>query len=241
MRGWINLDRNWTELTSNEKKKYGVNFQKYTKDTKTYVRRKPQKRNIWKGISKALFKAWIIQIGIMLFLSHNLFSGKQIRPVHSTLGNPRGIRLSPILTDEEKKEMVKMVEIKRENIVYAEEEQKEDFNEEEMKFLISNTFGEYGDEMLICMQTENGTFDPKRQFNWNRNGTWDAGLMRVNSVHCEGRLKHLNFSSLEECREWLEDPVNNVNTAKSIFDDRVNGFSAWYGKSCVQFHNIRTK
>lgn len=106
---------------------------------------------------------------------------------------------------------------------------------------IEDVFGEWADEMLICMQSENGTLHPQRASNTNRNGTIDMGLMRVNSVHCFGRLKSQGFRSVSECERWLQNAENNAQTAKAIFDDREHGFTAWYGHTCRQFWHVKTK
>lgn len=118
--------------------------------------------------------------------------------------------------------------------MYA-KEVKKDKSEIEKKIL--NAFGEYGDEMLICMKTENGKLNPKALPNWNKNGTRDFGLMRINSVHC---ARH-GLTQGDECKEFFEDIDNNLAEGKRIFDARKHGFSAWYAPSCKQFHYLVTK
>lgn len=93
---------------------------------------------------------------------------------------------------------------------------------------INKVFGDHAEQAFKCLESENRNLNPKA-INWNNNGTFDVGIFQVNQIHCGGRLKHKNFNA-DECREYLENPYNNIQVAYSIFSQR--GWNAWYGSTC---------
>ena len=114
---------------------------------------------------------------------------------------------------------------------------------------VKRTFGQYGSQMIKCLsgytdpvtkkwiRGENGAFDPKAVPNVNGNGSEDYGLMRINSVHCKAH----NLTKGKACQDYFENEDNNLKEAARIFNDRKEGFSAWYAKACQPFHNLVTK
>lgn len=78
--------------------------------------------------------------------------------------------------------------------------------------LIIEHFGDEAQNALKIVGTcENGKWDPTA-VNHNRNGSWDAGIFQINSVH--------GYS-----QEYLFNPENNIKAAKKIFNGR--GWTSW--------------
>lgn len=78
--------------------------------------------------------------------------------------------------------------------------------------LIVKYFGDEAQNALKIVGTcENGKWNPKA-VNQNRNGSWDAGIFQINSVH--------GYS-----QEYLFNPENNIKAAKKIFNGR--GWTSW--------------
>lgn len=76
------------------------------------------------------------------------------------------------------------------------------------------------DAIVLIRKCENGSFNPEAT-NWNRNGTWDAGIFQVNQVH---------GYSLEE----MYDYKKNIDAAYKIFKGR--GWTAW---SCSEHVGVK--
>ena len=88
--------------------------------------------------------------------------------------------------------------------------------------LIVKYFGDEAQNALKIVGTcENGKWNPTA-VNQNRNGSWDAGIFQINSVH--------GYS-----QEYLFNPENNIKVAKKIFDGR--GWTSW---SCSHVLNIKS-
>lgn len=88
--------------------------------------------------------------------------------------------------------------------------------------LIKKYFGDETQNALKIVGTcENGKWNPTAT-NHNRNGSWDAGIFQINSVH--------GYS-----QEYLFNPENNIRAAKKIFDGR--GWSSW---SCSHVLQIKS-
>ncbi len=78
--------------------------------------------------------------------------------------------------------------------------------------LIIQHFGDEAQNALKIVGTcENGKWNTKA-VNQNRNGSWDAGIFQINSVH--------GYS-----QEYLFNPENNIKAAKKIFNGR--GWTSW--------------
>lgn len=78
--------------------------------------------------------------------------------------------------------------------------------------LIVKYFGDEAQNALKIVGTcENGKWNPTA-VNHNRNGSWDAGIFQINSVH--------GYS-----QEYLFNPENNIKAAKKIFNGR--GWTSW--------------
>ena len=78
--------------------------------------------------------------------------------------------------------------------------------------LIIKYFGDEAQNALKIVGTcENGKWNPTA-VNPNRNGSWDAGIFQINSVH--------GYS-----QEYLFNPENNIKAAKKIFNSR--GWTSW--------------
>lgn len=78
--------------------------------------------------------------------------------------------------------------------------------------LIIQYFGDEAQNALKIVGTcENGKWNPTA-VNHNRNGSWDAGIFQINSVH--------GYS-----QEYLFNPENNIKAAKKIFNGR--GWTSW--------------
>lgn len=73
----------------------------------------------------------------------------------------------------------------------------------------------FGDEAQNALKVV-GTCENKgwntKATNQNRNGSWDAGIFQINSIH--------GYS-----QEYLFNPENNIKAAKKIFDGR--GWTSW--------------
>ena len=78
--------------------------------------------------------------------------------------------------------------------------------------LIIKYFGDEAQNALKIVGTcENGKWNPTA-VNHNRNGSWDAGIFQINSVH-------------GYTQEYLFNPENNIKAAKKIFNGR--GWTSW--------------
>lgn len=107
----------------------------------------------------------------------------------------------------------------------------------EVTELIKKHFGDDADKAIICFKSESG-LRPTAFNGKNKNGTWDAGVAQVNSIHCPKiGLK----TGSKECKDALFDVETNLTVAKKIFDGREHGFRAWYGSGCKQFYSLKTK
>lgn len=88
--------------------------------------------------------------------------------------------------------------------------------------LIVKYFGDEAQNALKVVGTcENKGWNPTAT-NQNRNGSWDAGIFQINSVH--------GYS-----QEYLFNPENNIKAAKKIFDGR--GWTSW---SCSHVLSIKS-
>ncbi len=88
--------------------------------------------------------------------------------------------------------------------------------------LIVKYFGDEAQNALKVVGTcENKGWNTKAT-NQNRNGSWDAGIFQINSVH--------GYS-----QQYLFNPENNIKAAKKIFDGR--GWSSW---SCSHVLQIKS-
>lgn len=76
---------------------------------------------------------------------------------------------------------------------------------------IVRVFGEDAPEAFNVLYCENRGLRPDAE-NWNRNGTWDAGIFQINQIHGH---------SIEDMKDYKK----NIQVAKKIFDNR--GWTAW--------------
>lgn len=173
-------------------------------------------------------KVWVVIIAIiamLIFIGYFAYKGwvkEQAEPIRKPTEIERMKLSGPHLW--ERGTLVKQA--------YAKEDAKETIEQK-----ILTKFAPYGKQMLVCMQSENGKLNPTAAFNWNKNGTQDYGLMRINSVHC----KRHGMVMGDKCRKFFENVDNNIDEGFRIFNDREYGYTAWYGKTCKQFWRIRTK
>lgn len=210
---------------------FGNNYHRYMPETAIRISKHD---NInYKKLTIRLARTFVFTLIAYGLCSYMLKPAEYVSPLedsHTVWG-----RLSPVrFTDEELETIRNKYTVKT---VEAKNESSDVMGADEIKKKILTVFGEYGDEMLICMQSENGRLNPVAKPNWNKNGTRDFGLMRINSVHC---ARH-GLTQGDECKEFFENIDNNLAEGKRIFDARKHGFSAWYAPTCRQFHNLNTK
>lgn len=85
-------------------------------------------------------------------------------------------------------------------------------------------FGDHAaDAITMIRKCENSQFNPKA-VNWNKNGTWDTGIMMINQVH---------GYSLEDMQDWKK----NIDVAYEIFKADDNSFYSW---SCAGVINQKS-
>jgi len=82
-------------------------------------------------------------------------------------------------------------------------------------------FGDDWEKALRIFECESG-LNPKAVNTNNKNGTFDAGLPQINSVH---GIK----------AKWLKNPSISIRVAKQLFDEQ--GWSPWY--SSFTCHKIK--
>lgn len=83
---------------------------------------------------------------------------------------------------------------------------------------IVEVFGDdSADIITMVRKCENSTFEQNRG-NSNTNGTYDKGVLQVNSVHLSGK-------EFPVCKKAHDDWKSNIDCGKAIFDKY--GLSAW--------------
>ena len=108
------------------------------------------------------------------------------------------------------------------NVVVIEKREQNYTEKQQILDYIIEVFGDdSADAITIINKCENHAFNPGAT-NWNRNGTWDAGIFQINEIH---------GYSIEQMKDWKQ----NIDAAKKIFDGR--GWSAW---SCSHVINIKS-
>jgi hypothetical protein len=75
---------------------------------------------------------------------------------------------------------------------------------------------------ITCIAEYESSFAPTA-VNQNKNGSFDIGLMQINTVWHDASDVCYHFDKYE----GLFNPVNNLRCAKHVYDKQ--GFEAWYG------------
>lgn len=82
---------------------------------------------------------------------------------------------------------------------------------EQITDYIHEVFKEDANDAFKVLECENKPLNPEAE-NWNRNGTWDAGIFQINQVH--GR-------SMQDMKNWKK----NIDQAYKIFSKQ--GWRPW--------------